>query len=92
MTGFDDRMARLRERFLARAGEDRLALLEASAAGDAAAVRRVVHGLAGAGGTFGFPEVSEAAQRVEDALDEGASAEGVQPLCLELAEQLSQLC
>lgn len=91
MTDFDDRLRELRERFVARACEDRTALAEALAGGDADGVRRIVHGLAGAGGTFGYPEISEAAQRIEDMLDGGARLEGVRPLCCALAERIAQL-
>ena len=34
-------------------------------------MQRIVHGLSGAGGTFGFPAVSNAAAPVDDALIEG---------------------
>ena len=34
-------------------------------------LQRIVHGLSGAGGTFGFPAVSNAAAPVDDALIEG---------------------
>jgi HPt (histidine-containing phosphotransfer) domain-containing protein len=37
-------------------------------------LRRIAHGLSGAGGTFGFPAVSEAAAPVDDALIEGRPA------------------
>ena len=36
-------------------------------------LQRIVHGLSGAGGTFGFPAVSNAAAPVDDALIEGHS-------------------
>jgi HPt (histidine-containing phosphotransfer) domain-containing protein len=65
MTAHDERMAVLRERFLARAERDRLALIEAEAAGDGEGVRRIAHGLAGASGTFGFPELGTIARSVE---------------------------
>lgn len=49
------------------------ALEEAAAAlpdpGSAEAARRVAHTLKGSGGTYGFPEVTEAAARAEDASD-----------------------
>ena len=91
MTDFDDRMRLLRQRFAERALEDRAALLDALAAGDLPEVRRIVHSLAGAGGTFGYPDVSVAAQRIEDALDEGGDGDSVRPLCNAFAEQLAQL-
>lgn len=61
----------LKARFLVRCGEDRARLAEAAAAGDADALKSLSHKLAGAAGTFGFPELSAAAMAVEDALDAG---------------------
>lgn len=55
----------LRLRFVERCRRD-LAGLEAGV-GDAD-LRIVAHGIAGTGGTFGHPEISAAAGRVEDAL------------------------
>jgi len=58
-----------RARFLARAQSDLARLRAASGRmADPAAIaeiERVAHGLAGAGGTFGFMEVSEQAEQVE---------------------------
>ena len=67
MSAFDERMAALRQRFLARAAADRAALIEARLNADRAAICRIAHGLAGAAGTFGYPELSAAALRVEEA-------------------------
>lgn len=57
---------------MARCADDRARVAEAAAAGDADALKQVSHKLAGAGGTFGFPELSRAAMAVEDCLDTGA--------------------
>ena len=65
MSGWDERMEQLRARFRARAAEDRARLVTALGSGDRAAVRSIAHGLSGSGGTFGFPEVSAAAETVE---------------------------
>lgn len=81
---FDERMAALRARFIARAAADRAALAEAGQAGDDAEIRRIAHGLAGAAGTFGFPEVSAAALRVEEADD-------IRPMLEALFAALDQL-
>ena len=59
-----------RARFLARVETDLASLRAASRrlGADPAAIaeiERVAHGLAGAGGTFGFMEVSEQAEQVE---------------------------
>lgn len=61
----------LRLRFLARCAEDRAAIAEAAAAGDAERLKHLSHKLTGAAGTFGFPDLSDAAKVVEDQLDLG---------------------
>ena len=61
----------LRLRFLARCAEDRAAIAEAAAAGDAERLKHLSHKLTGAAGTFGYPELSEAARIVEDQIDQG---------------------
>jgi HPt (histidine-containing phosphotransfer) domain-containing protein len=67
MSDFDDRMAALRERFGARCGERAAQLAAALADGDRDAVVRIAHDLAGTAGIFGYPELSCAAQRLEEA-------------------------
>ena len=67
----EDRMAALRQRFVAAANEhaDRIeALLRR---GDLEGVRQVAHGLAGRSGMFGFVELGETARCVDEA--EGVS-------------------
>ena len=63
-------LERLKQRFLARASEDLAALDQHLAHDDLSAdgLRMMVHRLAGAAGTFGYGQVSEAAGGVEDAL------------------------
>jgi chemotaxis protein histidine kinase CheA len=75
-----------RVRFLARAEQDlaKLRAAESRLAADPDAVseiERLAHGLAGAGGTFGFMQVSEHAERVEVL----AEARDAQALPLSLA-------
>lgn len=91
MSGFDDRMAQLRARFIVRAREDRNALREGGGAGDRARLREIAHSLAGNGGIFGFPEISAAASAIEDALDEDAPAETLDRLCRQLDDRLAAL-
>lgn len=62
----------LKTRFVARCAADRLELQAAVADRDEDAVKRLAHKVAGAGGTFGFPELSRAAMAVEDCIDQGA--------------------
>ena len=66
-----DKMAALRQRFLASAAEqaERIeALLEA---GDLEGVRALAHSLAGRSGMFGFVELGELARDVDEAEAEG---------------------
>jgi HPt (histidine-containing phosphotransfer) domain-containing protein len=66
----EDRLARLRLRFLDRCVEDLAALkpLVGRVPLDREAARWVVHRLAGAAGTFGFGELSRVAGEADDGL------------------------
>ena len=68
MTAPEDRLAALRDRFLARAADDLASLAEA----DEAAARHIAHRLAGTAGTFGFAEISEAAIQVDECVSGAA--------------------
>jgi len=81
-----------RARFLARAEADLARLRAASGrlGADPAAIveiEHVAHGLAGAGGTFGFMEVSEQAEQVE-ILAEARDAERLPPMLAALDRAL----
>jgi HPt (histidine-containing phosphotransfer) domain-containing protein len=80
-----DPLAPLRERFRARAETDR-ADLEQLAQGDlkSAALRRLVHNLAGAAGTFGYGPLSAAAVAVDDQMASGLPAD---PASLDVLKQ-----
>ncbi len=71
-----DPLAPLRDRFRARALADR-ADLETLAHGDpsSAELRRLVHNLAGAAGTFGYGPLSQAAIEVDDQMASGLPAD-----------------
>jgi HPt (histidine-containing phosphotransfer) domain-containing protein len=66
-----DPLAPLRERFRARSAEDLVRLQALLEAADARELRRLVHGIAGAAGTFGFPALSKAAIVIDDAYVSG---------------------
>lgn len=68
MSDAGDRFQALRERFLDRSAGDLDTLRHER---DPAALRLVVHRLAGAAGTFGYPDISRDAGEVDDALVEG---------------------
>ena len=84
---FDERLDELRERFRERAIAD-TATIEGMAeeiraghapSGLAAELRQIVHRLAGAGGTFGFAEISARASELEELLlEQSADAEVVE--------------
>jgi HPt (histidine-containing phosphotransfer) domain-containing protein len=87
----DARMAALRERFRARAADDRASILAARDAGDLAEVGRLAHGLSGSGGVFGFPQLGADAQALENAIDAGAKPEDLAVLCDRLLVRLAQV-
>ena len=62
-----DAFQALRARFRVRAAQELTQLEALTAAGpDSAELRRLVHNIAGAAGTFGFPVLSEAAIAIDD--------------------------
>lgn len=88
MSDFDERMAVLRARFVARAAEQRAQLAAALLAEDRDETRRLAHGLSGSAGVFGFPEISADAQALEEAVDEGADSEALKRLAALLLDRL----
>ncbi len=94
------KLAAMRQRFVARANEQaaRLAELRGGLAGTAMLapeardeIRRLCHSLHGAGGTFGFQDISEAAAAAEDLGDELAAEGADAALNVELDAALGQL-
>jgi len=67
-------MQALRAAFAARAGDEHDRLAAAVRDGDRETMRAVAHRLAGAGGLFGFPRISAAADALEEAIESGAGA------------------
>lgn len=59
--------------FRDRLEADRAAIAQLSETRDFERLRRIVHGLAGAAGTFGFPQLGEIAIEIDDRLTAGAS-------------------
>ena len=91
MSAFDERMAELRAHFLERAAAQRAELEAALAAGEREEIRRIAHSLAGSGGVFGFPRVSEDAQAVEEAVDAGPGDEELKSIAAQLLKRLRDL-
>jgi HPt (histidine-containing phosphotransfer) domain-containing protein len=77
----EEKMAELRRRFIARAGEEIAALDSALAANDTDGLIDRAHALAGISGMFGFDALGKAAAELEDA---GLAGQPV-------AEQVGQL-
>jgi HPt (histidine-containing phosphotransfer) domain-containing protein len=82
-------MAALRTAFTARAGEEHDRLAAAVRDGDRETMRVVAHRLAGAGGLFGFPQISAVAGALDHAIESGAGAAEVAQLSFPLLGLLS---
>lgn len=91
MSSFEEKMAELRTRFLARAAEERVLIQTALVAMDKSELRRLSHGLSGSAGTFGFATLSEDAQAVEEAVDANAPDQELQRLGSILLDRLAKL-
>jgi HPt (histidine-containing phosphotransfer) domain-containing protein len=95
MDVLQQRLAELRLRFASRTVEQ-VALLEQMAAAasesfDRDALGKLAHSLAGACGTFGFPEVSCAAGTLEDFIADNRSDADVRDLAETTARMLRQM-
>lgn len=94
MTGsaeFRSRMAELKRRFLAQA-PDRLAQIrDAWGRGDIDEVHRINHKLCGVAGTFGFPEVSDIAADLEEAIETKGADDRVRTLFTALVARLEAI-
>lgn len=90
MSGFEDRMEQLRARFILRAQDEQAAIATAVAAMDRDEVKRIAHGLSGSAGVFGFAEIGNEAQAVEEAVDENAASEDLRGLCAILIDSLGK--
>ena len=84
-------MAALRLRFRERASRDARTLAEALPGLERDVLRRTSHGLAGTAGIFGFHEIGDAAQLLEDAFDAVEDRPVLDRLCGELMDLLDQI-
>lgn len=69
MTDINAALAPIRERFRSRCAEDAASLRSALAQEEDALARSLSHRLAGLAGTIGFPDISNAAADLEEAID-----------------------
>ena len=65
----DPELKQIREEFIDSFGDRREQMASALGNGDWPALRIVIHSLAGVAGSYGFPEMSEVAGRIDDAWD-----------------------
>jgi signal transduction histidine kinase/HPt (histidine-containing phosphotransfer) domain-containing protein len=86
--GDDTTMTEILGRFVGALPERVNALRSLAAARDLAQLERLAHQLKGAAGGYGFPEITEAAASVVDAVQ----ANSEHALILQLVDQLAQLC
>lgn len=91
MTGFDARMTALRQRFIDQAVAEEVLIRMALAGGDWAKLRDLSHGLSGRASMFGFSEVGDAAQAVEEAIDADATPDERRQLTEQLIGRLDRL-
>jgi HPt (histidine-containing phosphotransfer) domain-containing protein len=88
MTGAEDRMARLKHRFVERSRGDREALVKAFGGVDREELRRLAHSLSGAGGIFGFEAISQCAARLEHGIDREEPPERLRELLDALLQEI----
>ncbi|HEY0629522.1 MAG TPA: Hpt domain-containing protein [Sphingomicrobium sp.] len=67
MTGWDDKMSGLRQRFIDRTAADR-ALLGDGIRRDRGELELIAHRISGSAGMFGFVELGTAAEELEEAI------------------------
>ena len=91
MTTFEDKLRTLRQRFIERAAADADAIETEAFAMRWAAVRDLSHSIVGRAGMFGFPALSDAAKRLEAAVEAGEEMGFLQMLSEGLVSDLRKL-
>lgn len=84
-----DALAELRSLFIERCRADLMELERLRSEADAEAMGAIAHRLAGAAGSFGFPEIGECALTIDQRLRDGHGAPG--PELEKLLERLREL-
>lgn len=91
MSGFEERMQALRQRFIGQAIDD-AADIERHASDRAwPAVRDSSHGIVGRAGMFGFPALSDTARELEEAIERGDATDRLDALTDTLVADLRDL-
>jgi signal transduction histidine kinase/CheY-like chemotaxis protein len=86
----DGRLRNLVARFLSNCARDLAQLRAALEGGDLAAARKIGHSLGGAGGSYGFPEITRLGRGIEERSLRGDAA-GVRSLAAQLEDYLSRV-
>lgn len=80
MSDFAERMRALRQRFIGEATSEAAAIETHAAVEVWSEVRDLSHRLAGRAGMFGFPELSDLARELEEAIEAGVPSPELQRL------------
>lgn len=88
MSDFAKRMHALRQRFVGEAAGEAAAIENHAAVEAWSEVRDLSHRLAGRAGMFGFPELSDLARELEEAIEAGVPRSELQRLASGLARRL----
>ena len=91
MSGPDQKMEMLRQRFHQRAASDRAEIAQALRQGDYPQLLRLAHGLAGIAAIFGYGEVSARASALEDGVEREFDREALAELGGALIEALDEV-
>lgn len=86
---FDERLNALKTRFRAFCGQEALRIRAHLAGTPEPDLAALVHGLAGAAGTFGYPEVGDAAIALDDVFVDGGTP--APEALTDLADRLERL-
>lgn len=90
MSDTEAQMQKLRQRFQARAGSDRVAIMTALEAEDRPRLLHLAHGLAGVAGIFGYVDIGVRASALEEAVEAAAADADVKELGKALIEALDR--
>ena len=90
MTGWDDKMGQLRQRFVDRTAADR-AWLGRCVPHDRGELESAAHRINGSAGMFGFVELGIAAEALEEALRDGRDEASLEELIRRLGDEMDRI-
>ena len=91
MSGLSQRLLALRRRFVEQAENDAQEIAGGAAVQSWHAVRDLCHRLAGRAGMLGFPELTDDARALEEAVDAGKPSQDLDDLAHDLVRRLRAL-